>query len=100
MVTPITQLEHQVESAFNFRGNVTITLCAGEVLEGFVTNREFVNPKLAQDQFVDVCLTDGTMRRLMIAEMASVVLSGEDLAAGKSYTEWMAKRQAKGAGAA
>lgn len=97
MVTPIAQLEHQIEAAFNYRGNVTITLCGGERLEGFVTNREFANPKLAQDQFVDVCLTDGAMRRVMIAEIASVVLSGEDLAAGKSYAEWMAKQQAKGA---
>ncbi|MGE0711451.1 MAG: hypothetical protein AB7N76_15805 [Planctomycetota bacterium] len=72
----------QIEAAFHFRGNVTVSCKSGETVEGFLFNRELnPHPSLSKPPFVELFLLDGARRELPVAEIASVALSGEDPAA-------------------
>ena len=96
MEKTLTDLQKQIEAAYDFRGHVTITFKTGAVLEGFIFNRQFENPKLAQDNFIEVMLK-GTAegKRFSISELDSVSLTGEDCAAGKSYEDYLKKKAAQ-----
>lgn len=75
-------LEQQIEAAFGFRGNVTLTLRDGSRLEGYLFNRDFApHAKLKSAPFVEVDLLDGERRRLLVADLASIELTGKDHAA-------------------
>ena len=88
-----TQLKQQIEAAFNYRGNVTLTKKDGSTTEGFVFNREFDHSTIEENQFVEIFLAgSGAPCKLTVAELESVELTGEDHAAGKSYEEWLKKQ--------
>jgi len=92
----MTELEKQIEAAFDFRGHVTVKLKSGQSVEGFVFNRQFANPKLPQDNFVELYLKGSAEHRLLkIAEIESIALTGEDFAAGKSYEDYLKKKAAE-----
>jgi len=75
------ELEKQVEAAYDYRGHVTITFKDGKTLEGFVFNRQFENPKLPQDNFIEVIVKGKDERlRLPIDSLASIALTGKDFA--------------------
>ena len=96
MPTTTNELEHHIEKAYHYRGNVTITLKDGTAVEGFIFNREFCNQKLTEDRFVEVFLAgSGGYQKLPLQDIAAVSLTGEDHAAGKSYHDWLAKQTAK-----
>lgn len=90
-----SELHKQIDAAFDYRGYVTVHLKSGEAVEGYLFNRQFSNPRLAQDNFVELFLKGGgENRRLSIADIASVALTGEDCAAGKSYDDYLKKKAA------
>jgi hypothetical protein len=79
MAKPTNELEHQIEAAFNFRGNVTIALTTGEKIEGYLSNREFAHPKIKEAPYVDV-IRGGKAQRIALASIASVAITGVDCA--------------------
>lgn len=82
----LTDLEKQVEAGFDYRGHVTITFKDGKKVEGFLYNREFKNPKLPVDHFIEVILkSGGEAQRYAISDLQSVELTGEDCAALNPY---------------
>ena len=88
-------LKDQIEAAYDFRGHVTLRLKDGRVIEGFLYNREFENPKLPQDFFVDVLVKDSDKNeRYPMTEVASIALTGTDYAAGNSYEDYLKKKAA------
>ena len=92
----MTDLQKQIEEAFSYRGHVTLTLTSGKEVVGFLFNREFDNPNLEKDQFVEVFLQgSGNREMFAVADLQSVSLTGKDCAAGKSYEEWLEKQAAK-----
>lgn len=79
MDTPANELERQVEEAFNFRGDVTLTFKDGREVVGFVFNRDLAPAAaVASAPFVEVARKDAPDERFPLAEIASVALSGED----------------------
>jgi hypothetical protein len=71
-------LRAQIEAAYDYRGHVTVTLKDGKTVEGFLYNREFENPRVAEDHFVELMLKDSEeRRRLKIEEISSVALTGQ-----------------------
>lgn len=73
------ELERQLEAAFDYRGDVTLTLKSGEQVEGYLFNRDFApHPKAGEAPFVDVFLRAGGQARYRISEIEAVELSGED----------------------
>ena len=78
----MSDLKQQIEQAFNYRGDVTISLADGSSLVGFLSNRDFApHAKLKKEPFVEVFLPEGGRRELLISELSSVELSGVDHAA-------------------
>lgn len=83
-------LTEQIEAAFQYRGDVTVTLRSGDTVSGYLYNR-------ASGQYVELFRTgDGISCRLTERDVQSIALSGVDHAAGKSYQEWIAKKKAVG----
>jgi uncharacterized protein YneF (UPF0154 family) len=95
MPTPTTPLETQIDAAFEYRGDVTVTLIDGTALGGFLCNRVFANPRIAEDHFIELLEPSGQKQRIANARIARVELTGEDHAAGKSYQEWLDKKHPK-----
>ncbi|HVE13361.1 MAG TPA: hypothetical protein VNI01_08215 [Elusimicrobiota bacterium] len=88
-------LKDQIEAAYDFRGHVTITLKDGRVVVGFLYNREFANPKLATDHYIDVMVKDSDANeRYPMADVAAIALTGTDYAAGNSYEDYLKKKAA------
>jgi hypothetical protein len=83
MPRPSNELERQIEAAFDYRGHVTITFKTGEIVAGYMFNRQFAHPKLTEEPFIEVFLAgSGERRTYAIATIQSVALTGKDYAAG------------------
>ena len=89
------QLREQIEAAFDYRGHVTVTLKGKTAVEGFLFNRQYADPKQNAEAFVELIVKNkDETRRLPIADILSVALTGEDCAAGNSYADYLAKQKA------
>src|SRR5215469_15093520 len=82
------------EKAFDYRGDVTITLKSGGKIEGYIFDRRS-GPSLA-DSFVRLYPKGGSGRiSVSYADIAALAFSGRDTAAGKSWEAWMKKYREK-----
>jgi hypothetical protein len=80
------------EEAFDYRGDVTLELCSGETIEGYLFNRE----PTGNPPSVSLLLKGSDQPRLVAyTEIAKLVFSGKDAADGKSYEAWKAKKKAE-----
>ncbi len=79
-----------LEKAFDYRGDVTLTLKSGERIEAYIFNRQ-TGATLA-DSYVQY-FTPGAndKRRVSYAEIARLEFSGKDRAAGKHWEAWVEK---------
>jgi hypothetical protein len=79
------------EKAFDYRGDVTLTLKSGEVVEGYIYDRR--EGKTLVDSMVRVMPSKGEMTRRSIPyiEIAALNFSGRDTAAGKTFDAWVKK---------
>ena len=79
-----------LEKAFDYRGDVTITLRDGTQLSGYMFDRK--SAKTLADSLVRIIPTGTTQRvSLPYTEIAGLVFSGRDTAAGKSWEAWVKK---------
>ncbi len=77
-----------LEKAFNYRGDVTITLRDGSTVEGFVFDRR-AGATLA-DSVVRVIPKDRPEKlSISYANIAGLAFTGRDTAAGKSWEAWL-----------
>lgn len=91
----LTELKQQIEAAFDYRGHVTVTLKDNTAVEGFLFNRQFSDPKRQTEGFVEMIIRNkDESRRIAIADIQSIALTGEDCAAGNSYADYLAKQKA------
>ena len=83
-------LRQALEKAFDYRGDVTLTLKSGERIEAYIFNR-LSGPTLA-DSFVQYFTpTASDKRKVSYAEIARLEFSGKDRAAGKHWEAWLKK---------
>ena len=79
-----------MEKAFDFRGDVTITLKTGNKIEGYIFDRR-TTPTLAES-FVRILPKDSNDKvAISYAEIAALAFSDRDPAAGKSWEAWLRK---------
>jgi len=84
------ELRIALEKAFDYRGDITITLRDGSKVEGYMFDR-VTGPDLASS-FVRMIPSDSTPRRkIAYADIAALAFSGRDTAAGKSWEAWIKK---------
>ena len=84
------ELRIALEKAFDYRGDVTLTLKDNSKIEGYLFDR-VTGPTLAAS-FVRVLPKDSTPRRkIAYADIAALAFTGRDTAAGKSWEAWVGK---------
>jgi hypothetical protein len=88
------ELRTALEQAFDYRGDVTLTLKNGAVVVGYVYDRR--TGKSLADSYVRVLPQEGGQRRdIAYAEIAALAFTGRDPAAGKSWEAWVKKYEEK-----
>lgn len=84
------ELREALEKAFDYRGDVTITLKDGSKLEGYIFDR--ITGSTLQSSLVRVLPKDSTSRqKIAYSDIAALAFSGRDPAAGKSWEAWVKK---------
>ena len=93
------EIRAALEKAFDYRGDVTITRKDGSTVEGYVFDRRS-SEKSLEDCFVRVFPKDSDKKICVsYADIARLVFTGRDTAAGKSFETWVKKyREKKAAG--
>jgi hypothetical protein len=91
-------LKQALEKAFDYRGDVTLTLKSGEKVEAYIFNR--ISGATLADSFVQYFTPSASdKRRVSYAEIARLEFSGKDRAAGKHWEDWVkAYNEKKAAG--
>ncbi len=92
------EIREALEKAFDYRGDVTITKKDGTVVEGYIFDRKSA-PTLSAS-VVRILPKDSNQRQsIPYSDIAALVFSGRDTAAGKSWEAWVRKyweKRAKG----
>jgi hypothetical protein len=84
-----SELAEAVELAFDYRGDVTVSLKSGQSLSGYLFNRQ-VN---GSDSFLELFPSDSAdVRHIRYDQVAAIAFTGEDTATGKSWEAWIAKK--------
>lgn len=87
-----------LEKAFDYRGDVTITLKNGEKIEAFIFNRH-TGVTLAESWVQFFTPKSNDKLKLGYREIARLEFSGKDRAAGKHWEDWVkAYNEKKAAG--
>jgi hypothetical protein len=84
------ELRIALEKAFDYRGDITLTLRDGSKIEGYIFDR--ITGATLADSFVRIILSDQSPRRkIAYADIAALAFTGRDTAAGKSWEAWVKK---------
>ena len=78
------------EKAFDYRGDVTLTLKNGTKIEGYIFDR-VTGPSLSTS-FVRILPKESNQRlKAYYSDIAALAFTGRDTAAGKSWEAWIRK---------
>jgi hypothetical protein len=92
------EVHQALEKAFDYRGDVTITLKSGERIEAYIFNRQ-TGATLADSWIQYFSSNAPDKRKLSYADIARLEFSGKDRAAGKHWEDWVkAYNEKKAAG--
>jgi len=85
------EVRDALEKAFDYRGDVTLTLKDGQQIEGYVFDRQCTGPTLAA--CIIRLFPKDSDQKLVIPynQIAAVAFTGRDTAAGKSFQTWIKK---------
>jgi len=92
------ELKEALEKAFDYRGDVTLTLKSGERIEAYIFNRQ--SGSTLAESFVQYFAANAPeKRRVSYADIARIEFTGKDRAAGKHWEDWVkAYNERKAAG--
>jgi len=83
-----------LEKAFDYRGDVTITLHNGQKIEGYIFDRR--TGKTLADSFVRLYPAKSDEKlNVVYSDIAALAFTGRDTAAGKSWEAWVRKYREK-----
>jgi hypothetical protein len=90
-----TEVREALEKAFDYRGDLTLTLKSGEKIEGYVFDRKLKGPTLAEC-FVRMMPKDSAEKlSIPFSDVAALAFTGRDTAAGRSFAAWVKKYNEK-----
>ena len=82
----LAELAEAVELAFDYRGDVTVSLKSGESLSGYLFNRQVSG----SDSYLEVFPSASSdARHIRYDQIAAIAFTGEDTATGKSWETWI-----------
>ncbi len=88
------EVREALEKAFDYRGDVTLTLKDGRVVEGYLYDRRSM-PTLEASvvRLIPTPKPGAPVERLMVsyADIAALQFTGRDTAAGKTFEAWVKK---------
>ena len=88
------EIRTALEKAFDYRGDVSITLKSGEKIDGYIFDRR--SGKLLTDSVIRLYPKSGNQKiSISYADIAALAFTGKDTAAGKSWEAWMKKYEEK-----
>jgi len=91
------ELKNALEKAFDFRGDVTITLKSGEKIEAYIFNRH-TGATLAES-WVQYFAPNAVEKKKLAYDQIAGLQFGKDRAAGKHWEDWVkAYNEKKAAG--
>jgi hypothetical protein len=79
-----------LEKAFDYRGDVTLTLKTGSKVEGYIFDR-VAGPSLATSFVRLLPKTSNERLKIRYADISALAFTGRDTAAGKSWEAWIRK---------
>jgi hypothetical protein len=92
------EIRQALEKAFDYRGDVTLTLKSGERIEAYIFNCQ-TGATLADSYVQYFTPTAPEKRRVSYGEIARLEFTGKDRAAGKHWEDWVkAYNERKAAG--
>ncbi|HWD99692.1 MAG TPA: hypothetical protein VG345_11660 [Bryobacteraceae bacterium] len=84
------ELREGLEKAFDYRGDVTLTLKNGRSIDGYIFDRR--TGSTLEDSSVRLLPKDSADKlTVRYSEIAGLAFTGRDPAAGKSWEAWMKK---------
>jgi hypothetical protein len=84
------ELRIALEKAFDYRGDVTLTLKDNSKIEGYIFDR--VSGATLSTSFVRLLLNDSNEKlKIAYADIGALAFTGRDTAAGKSWEAWVRK---------
>jgi hypothetical protein len=84
------EIHQAFEKAFDYRGDVTLTLKDGRQINGYVFDRR--SGKTLADSAVRIIpSTERTKLTIPYSDIAALAFTGRDTAAGKSFEAWVKK---------
>jgi hypothetical protein len=82
------ELRQALEKAFDYRGDVTLTLKSGERVEAYIFNRQ--TGSTLTDSFIQYFTPSAQeKKKASYAEIARIEFTGKDRAAGKHWEDWV-----------
>src|SRR5258708_8875113 len=88
------EIRASLEKAFDYRGDITITLQSGQKIEGYIFDRR-TGTSLA-DSLVRLYPKTGNQKiSVPYAEIPALAFTGEDTATGDRWAAWMKKYNEK-----
>jgi len=87
-------LRQALEKAFDYRGDVTLTLKSGERVEAYIFNR-LSGVTLADSYLQYFTPSANDKRKVSYADIVRLEFSGKDRAAGKHWEAWVKKYNEK-----
>ncbi len=88
------EVRQALEKAFDYRGDVTLTLKSDERFDAYIFNRQ-TGPTLAQSFVSYFTPTANDKRKASYADIARLEFTGKDRAAGKHWEAWVQKYNEK-----
>jgi len=79
-----------IDKAFDYRGDVTLTLTNGQQLEGFMSNRE---AKATPPRVQFFIKGEEKPHVIPYSDITAIAFTGKDPADGKSWDAWVSKKE-------
>lgn len=86
------EIAEAVELAFDYRGDVTLSLSSGESVVGYLFNRQVTGT----ESYIELFPAESSApRRIAFNDIATIAFTGEDTANGKSWETWVSKKESE-----
>ncbi|HTZ99261.1 MAG TPA: hypothetical protein VMB02_02955 [Candidatus Aquilonibacter sp.] len=89
------EIREALEKAFDYRGDITITLKDGRAIEGYVFDRKSTGKSLGDCAIRVMPKNEPGKLSISYADIAALAFTGRDTAAGKSFAAWIKKYNEK-----
>ena len=84
------EVREALEKAFDYRGDITVTLKNGDKVEGYLFDRR-QGATLAQSFIRMIPMNNQGKVNIAYSDIAALAFSGRDTAAGKTFEAWVKK---------